>query len=144
MSRTRRLLLRLQPAGSRGHFSSEFQNRHGLDFYWWPLKRGPLVWRVMLAKPAQGVQRTVASVMAANHHHLHELWREFEFAVGLCQANSAHRRLGELSLGLRRYIDIEEAVLFPLLEAQTGMDGGGPTGRNAVRTPQSSTWSSTR
>jgi hemerythrin-like domain-containing protein len=35
--------------------------------------------------------------------------------------------LGELSLGLRRYIDIEEAVLFPLLEAQMEMDGGSPT-----------------
>jgi uncharacterized protein (DUF2249 family) len=105
----------------------ELQNRYGLDFYWGPLKRGPLVWRVMLAKPAQGAQRTIASVMGADHHRLHELWREFEFAVGLCQIDSVHRRLGELSLGLRRYIDLEEAVLFPLLEAQTGMDGGGPT-----------------
>jgi iron-sulfur cluster repair protein YtfE (RIC family) len=74
-----------------------------------------------------GAQRTVASVMGADQHRLHELWREFEFAVGLCQIDTVHRRLGELSLGLRRYIDIEEAVLFPLLEAQMEMDGGGPT-----------------
>jgi len=32
-----------------------------------------------------------------------------------------------LSLGLRRYLDIEETVLFPLLEAQTGTDDDGLT-----------------
>jgi uncharacterized protein (DUF2249 family) len=105
----------------------ELQNYYGGHFYWWPLERGPLVWRVMLAKPTHGAQRTVASVMGADQHRLHELWREFEFAVELCQIDTVHRRLGELSLGLRRYIDIEEAVLFPLLEAQMEMDGGSPT-----------------
>lgn len=105
----------------------ELQNHYGRHFYWWPLERGPLVWRVMLSKPAHRAKPTVASVMGADHHRLHELWREFELAVEFCQIDAVHRRLGELSLGLRRYIDIEEAVLFPLLEAQTGMDGDGPT-----------------
>jgi uncharacterized protein (DUF2249 family) len=106
----------------------ELQNHYGRDFYWWPLERGPLVWRVTLSKPAHGAQPTVASVMGADHHRLHELWREFELAAELCLIDAVHRRLGELSLGLRRYIDIEEAVLFPLLEAQTGMDGDGAIG----------------
>lgn len=106
----------------------ELQNHCGRDFYWWPLERGPLVWRVMLSKPAHRAQPTVASVMSADHYRLHELWREFESASELCQIDAVHHRLGELSLGLRRYIDIEEAVLFPLLEAQTGIDGDGAIG----------------
>lgn len=106
----------------------ELQNHYGPGFYWWPLERGPLVWRVMLSKPAHGAQPTVASIMGADHYRLHELWRQFELAVELCQIDAVHRRLGELSLGLRRYIDIEEAVLFPLLEAQTGIDGDGAIG----------------
>jgi uncharacterized protein (DUF2249 family) len=110
-----------------GQLFFELQNRCGLHFYWWPLERGPLVWRVKLGKPAQDAQATVAGVMGADHQRLHELWREFELEVGFCQIDNVHRCLGELSLGLRRYIDIEEAVLFPLLEAQTGMDSDGPT-----------------
>lgn len=106
----------------------ELQNHYAAEFYWWPLERGPLVWRVMLSKPAHGAQPTVATVMGADHHRLHELWREFELAAELCQIDAVHRRLGELSLGLKRYIDIEEAVLFPLLEAQTGMDADGAIG----------------
>ncbi|MGC1678462.1 MAG: hemerythrin domain-containing protein [Candidatus Binataceae bacterium] len=105
----------------------ELRDRFGAGFYWWPLERGPLVWRVMLAKPAQGAQPTVATVMSADHHRLHKLWCEFESAVELCQIETVHRRLSELSLGLRRYIDIEEVVLFPLLEAQTRRDDGNLT-----------------
>jgi len=106
----------------------ELQNHYGRDFYWWPLERGTLVWRVMLSKPAHGAQPTVALVMGSDHYRLHELWRQFELAVELCQIEAVHRRLEELSLGLRRYIDIEEAVLFPLLEAETGMDSDGTIG----------------
>lgn len=102
----------------------ELRDRFGAGFYWWPLECGPLVWRVMLAKPAQGAQQTVATVMSADHHRLHKLWCESESAVELCQIETVHRRLGELSLGLRRHIDIEEVVLFPLLEAQTRRDDG--------------------
>lgn len=99
------------------------QNQYGRDFHWWPLERGPLVWRATLSKLAHEANPTIATAMAADHCRLLELWREFEAAVELCYIDVAHCRLGELSLGLRRYIDIEEAVLFPLLEAQTGMSG---------------------
>jgi uncharacterized protein (DUF2249 family) len=97
----------------------DLQQRHGLGFYWWPLERGPLVWRVKVGKPPQGLSPTIKSVMAADRQRLNELWRGFEFAVSFCQIDDLHQRLGELWLGLRRYIDIEEAILFPLLEAQT-------------------------
>jgi len=135
-ARALRAFERLAPADSLevavhqqpGPLFFELQNHYGRHFYWWPLERGPLVWRVMLSKPAHGAQPTVASVMGADHYRLHELWRELEFAVELCQIDAVHRRLGELSLGLRRYIDLEEAVLFPLLEAQTGMNGDGAIG----------------
>lgn len=59
--------------------------------------------------------------MGADHLRLCGLWGQLERAAELCQIDRVHRRSAELSLGLRRYIDIEEAVLFPLLEAQTQM-----------------------
>lgn len=106
---------------------SELQARYGLGFHWWPLEPGPFVWRVTLAKPSPDARLTVASAMAAYHLHLYELWREFELTVDRCQIDTVHRLVRELSLGLRRYIDLEEFVLFPLLDAQTETDGGGST-----------------
>ena len=43
-----------------------------------------------------------------------------ETAVELLHFGRIGRSVDELSLGSRRYIGIEEALLFPLLEAQTG------------------------
>jgi uncharacterized protein (DUF2249 family) len=102
-----------------GQLFFELRHRYGPNFYWWPLERGPVLWRVMLAKPALGVQSTVTSMMGADHRRLNQLWSELETDVELCRIESVRRHIGELSLGSRRYIDIEEALLFPLLEAQT-------------------------
>jgi uncharacterized protein (DUF2249 family) len=102
-----------------GKLIADLQVRYGSRFYWWPLERGPRAWRAILAKPALDAPATVATAMAADHMRLQQLWARFEHAAGLCRINSVHRYTAELALGLRRYIDIEEAVLFPLLEAQT-------------------------
>jgi hypothetical protein len=102
-------------SGPVGQLVAELQKRYGAGFYCWPLERGPLAWRVMLAKPASRPPINVATFMSADHSRLRELWAQFEHAVELCQIDRIHRRSAELSLGLRRYIDIEEAVLFPLL-----------------------------
>jgi uncharacterized protein (DUF2249 family) len=103
-----------------GQLFFELQHHYGLNFYWWPLERGPVLWRVMLAKPALGVKPTVASMMNADHGHLDQLWDELETAVELSHFACIRRCVDELSLGSRRYIGIEESLLFPLLEAQTG------------------------
>lgn len=112
-----------------GQFVAELQAPYGTRFYWWPLERGPLVWRARLAKPAPDAPApdapaTVVAVMGADHLRLCQLWRQLERAAELCRLDCIHRRSAELSLGLRRYIDIEEAILFPLLEAQTRMSAG--------------------
>jgi uncharacterized protein (DUF2249 family) len=103
-----------------GQLFFELQHRYGLNFYWWPLERGPILWRVMLTKPALGVKPTVASMMSADHEHLDQLWDKLETAVELSHLGCIRRCVEELSLGSRRYIAIEESLLFPLLEAQTG------------------------
>lgn len=105
-----------------GQLVADLQARYGTGFYWWPLERGPVVWRVILAKPALNAPETVAAMMGADHLRLCGLWGLPERAAELCQIDRVHRRSAELSLGLRRYIDIEEAILFPLLEAQTQMN----------------------
>jgi len=107
--------------GPVGQLVVELQKRYGADFYCWPLERGPRAWRVVLAKPASGQPINLATLMRADHLRLGELWAQFEQAVELCQIDTIHRLSAELSLGLRRYVDIEEAVLFPVLEGQTSM-----------------------
>jgi uncharacterized protein (DUF2249 family) len=110
-----------------GHLFFELQNHLGLNFYWWPLERGPVLWRVMLAKPALSVKPTVSTMMSAHHGHLNQLWEELETAVELHHIGCIHRCVDELTLRARRYIDIEEALLFPLLEAQTAVKGKAST-----------------
>jgi uncharacterized protein (DUF2249 family)/hemerythrin-like domain-containing protein len=113
-----------------GQLFFELQCHYGLDFYWWPLERGPVLWRVMLARPALGIWPTVTSMMGADHRRLNQHWNELETDVELCRIESIRRHVGELSLGARRYIDIEEALLFPLLEAQTRANGATATMRS--------------
>ncbi len=110
-----------------GKLVADLQARYGTGLYWWPLERGPLEWRVILAKPALEAPATVAAVMSADHLRLRQLWAELERAVKLCEIDRVHRRAAELSLGLRRYIDIEEGILFPVLEGQTQMSVVGRT-----------------
>jgi hemerythrin-like domain-containing protein len=101
---------------------------HGTGFYWWPLERGPIIWRATLAKPVSHIP-SVADVMSADHFRLLELWSDLKRAAELCQFDTIHRRSVELSVGLRRYIDIEEVLLFPVLEGQTQMSVGRFTAR---------------
>jgi uncharacterized protein (DUF2249 family) len=110
-----------------GGLVAELQAGNETRFYAWPLERGPLEWRVILAKPALDAPTTVAAVMKADHLRLCRLWGELERAAELRQIDHVQRCLAELSLGLRRDIHIEELVLFPLLEMQTGMNAAGLT-----------------
>jgi uncharacterized protein (DUF2249 family) len=112
-----------------GQFVVELQARYAMHFDGWPLERGPLLWQAILAKPALGAPPTLATLMGADHRRLCELWAEFERALALGKIDCMRRRSAELSLGLRRYIDIEETILFPVLEAQTHMSAAGPTER---------------
>lgn len=106
-----------------GGLFAEFQARYRLCFHWWPLEKGPALWRVMVAKSAPETAATVAGVMGADHHRLHDLWRDFIRSVELCSIHKLHQRAAEFTLGMRRHIEIEEVMLFPLLETQTGMNG---------------------
>ena len=112
--------------------------RQKTRFYWWPLERGPLAWRVILAKPALGAPASVAAAMGADRLRLSVLWAQFERAVELCQLDLVHSRSAELSLGLQRYIDIEESILFPVLEGQTKMNMAGQT--DQMRTEHREIW----
>ncbi len=110
-----------------GHLFGEFRARYGSGFYWWPLENRSDVWRVMVAKPAPERATSVAGVMGADRHRLDDLWRDFVRGVGTRRFDGLSRCLGELALGLHRHIAIEEAMLFPLLEAQNQMKLVGPT-----------------
>jgi len=56
----------------RGHLFAEFRARYGSAFHRWPLENRPDVWRMMVAKPTLEPATTVAGVMGADHHRLHD------------------------------------------------------------------------
>ncbi len=127
-SRALQAFQRLAPGGSievsarreLGRLFHDLRDRFGISFYWWPLERGPMVWRAQIAVPAPHTPLEVTSVMYADYKRLHRLWDEFERAVDLCLVDRLHCQFSDFSLGLRRHIDIEETVLLPMLELQMG------------------------
>ena len=104
--------LEIQMRREPSRLFAELRYRYSSGFYWWPLERGPVIWRVMLDKPTPAGQSTITGMMKADHRRLYELWGDAVCAVARRWIDCIPRRLGELSIGLGRHFDIEETILF--------------------------------
>lgn len=62
-----------------------------------------------------------------DHRECDEVWSRLEAAVEAGRKDEALRLWKEFDHSMRRHFAMEEEVLFPTLEAATGMHGGGPT-----------------
>lgn len=71
----------------------------------------------MVAKPAPESATTVDGVMEVDHHRLNDLSHNFVRGVEICRSDDLRRCFRESALRLHRQIAIEEAMLFPFLEA---------------------------
>ncbi len=106
----------------------QFQNEHDGEFEWWPLERGPEAWRVRIVKRrTKAVERDVTDYLQEDHRRLDHIFNSFQEAFKEERWDEAKAYFREFDLGLRRHIQGEEDVLFPLFEEKTGMHDAGPT-----------------
>ncbi len=106
----------------------QFQNEFDGEFEWWPLERGPVAWRVRIVKRrTKAVERDVTDYMQEDHRRLDTIFNDFQEAFKEERWDEALDAFKEFDMGLRRHIQGEEEVLFPLFEEKTGMIDAGPT-----------------
>ncbi len=106
----------------------QFQNEHDGEFDWWPLEQGPQAWRVAIVRrKTPDPRRTVTEYLQTDHRRLDGIMNRFQEAVKAGRWEDASRDFREFNLGLRRHIQTEEEVLFPVFEEKTGMHDSGPT-----------------
>lgn len=60
----------------------------------------------------------------SDHRHCDQLWAAVELAVDKRDRGKAAVAWQEFDKSMRRHFEMEETVLFPALEAATGMRGG--------------------
>lgn len=120
---------------------TEFQDRYGQNFDWWPLEQNAYTFRVLILRRAADEPRTIADFLGADHHRLAELWKEILETVQTCEQSHETLRtverchleapkegLSQFIFGLRRHIRMEQDLLFPLLEERSVTPrGAGPT-----------------
>ncbi len=70
--------------------------------------------------------QTITSFFAEDHDRLDKLFAQWQAQkhVDFPVAKNAFR---EFLMGLRRHIDWEEKILFPVFDQKTGLSGNGPT-----------------
>jgi len=105
----------------------QFQSENDGEFEWWPLERGPEVWRIEIARRDSGNPRTITEFLQADHRRLDAIYADFRGDVDSGNMEEAAKKFREFDLGLRRHIQVEEDILFPVFEEKTGMTDAGPT-----------------
>lgn len=106
----------------------QFQTEFEGEFEWWPLERGPEAWRVRIVKRrTKAVERDVTDYLQEDHRRLDQIFNTFQEAFKEERWEEALTAFREFDLGLRRHIQAEEEILFPLFEEKTGMHDAGPT-----------------
>lgn len=69
----------------------------------------------------------LAEHFTTDHRRCDERWAEVEAAVAAGDASSAAAAWQRFERGMRHHFSMEEDVLFPAFEAQTGLHDAGPT-----------------
>ena len=106
----------------------QFQAEHDGEFEWWTLEQGPKEWRVEITKREfKEPDRTITDFFQTDHRRLDAIVERFRDSADASRWEDASREFREFSLGLRRHIQAEEEILFPLFEQKTGMVDAGPT-----------------
>ena len=104
----------------------EFQQQHGGRFIWAALLEGNPVYKGVLTKPASGSKLTqsVYNYMAKDHTRCDDLYAKGESALLEGDNEVGGEAISGFITGMLRHFKIEEEVLFPTFEENTGMIGG--------------------
>jgi hemerythrin-like domain-containing protein len=70
---------------------------------------------------------TLSEYFTLDHQSCDSQWAEVESAVEAGDLDTAKRLWQRFDANQRQHLEMEEQVLFPAFEQQTGMTGGGPT-----------------
>jgi hemerythrin-like domain-containing protein len=70
---------------------------------------------------------TLSEYFTLDHRSCDSQWTEVENAVEQGDTDAAMRLWRRFDANLRQHLEMEEQILFPAFEQQTGMTGGGPT-----------------
>jgi regulator of cell morphogenesis and NO signaling len=109
---------------------AEFQKQRKGQFDWSVLKSGPPTWEVEISRrdAAPGALRSVEETLGSDHDRLDALERRAFAARDEGRLEQAAIVFSRFAVGLRRHIDFEEQLLFPVFEARAGLSpAAGPT-----------------
>ncbi|MDH5560053.1 MAG: hemerythrin domain-containing protein [Deltaproteobacteria bacterium] len=103
-----------------------FQEQNTGKFFWAALKNGPDYWRGELLKvdAASGLTRSILSFMDLDHKRCDRLYANGETAIFDGKTEEGIELITYFITGMLRHFDIEEKVLFPAFESETGMVQG--------------------
>lgn len=105
----------------------QFQAERPGRFNWSVLEAGPTRFRVEIRRRAGEGSRTVTELLEGDHDRLDGILDSVRTLVAAGSFGEARERFAEFTCGLRRHIDFEEQILFPVFEKATGMFEAGPT-----------------
>ncbi|HEX6999297.1 MAG TPA: hemerythrin domain-containing protein [Gammaproteobacteria bacterium] len=91
---------------------------------WTLLEAGPERVRVEVRRRPDGQGRTISGYLARDHDRLDDVLREVERLLGDRRETEARESFAEFCCGLDRHITVEEEILFPHFERESGITQG--------------------
>ena len=76
---------------------------------------------------SQGTDTSLVAYFTGSHRGCDDSWAEVEAAADAGDDEAVRARWQDFERGFRRHLAMEEALLFPAVEAATGMRDAGPT-----------------
>lgn len=102
------------------------QQRYGGELDWYPLEMREDLWRVLVARRATRLSslRRVVQFMTSDHRRMEQMLLRVRELASMGAWEEAARLSQFLETGMRRHMQMEERVLFPLL-AELDHESGG-------------------
>ncbi|MDH3382112.1 MAG: hemerythrin domain-containing protein [Flavobacteriaceae bacterium] len=103
-----------------------FQSEQDGKFFWAVLRKGPDLWKGELLKTEENsnIQKSLFSFMDLDHKRCDRLYAAGESLIFDNKKEEGVERIKEFIVGMLRHFLIEESLLFPAFEENTGMVQG--------------------
>jgi uncharacterized protein (DUF2249 family)/hemerythrin-like domain-containing protein len=102
----------------------QFQLERPAAFDWSVLEAGPERFRVEIRRRSATSPRAVREFLGDDHRRLDAILRHAAILAHAGSFVDALARFAEFRCGLERHIEMEEQILFPSFEEETGITGG--------------------
>jgi uncharacterized protein (DUF2249 family)/hemerythrin-like domain-containing protein len=102
----------------------QFQSERPGAFDWNVLESGPERFRIEIRRRSTSGPRAVREFLGDDHHRLDAILRRAAISAHAGSFADARASFAEFRCGLERHIEMEEQILFPSFEKETGITGG--------------------